>query len=240
MADNLESKQIMATNIERFMLESAITRKYLSKIMNVPYTTVCDWINGNTYPRIDKIEKMAQIFGVTKSDLIEESNRGEAKGFINYANQSFGGDYMLFLGVRIRKKRNELKLSQEELASMLGYTSRTTIAKIESGSVDLSHSKVSAFAKALNTTPAYLVGWENFDGSLDGDLHVPHQAVHIYEDKHVLNSDDAQSNMLEFDTNLNVTYDEAAYIKKYRALDRHGREIINIILEKEHSRARSH
>jgi len=77
MINNLENKQTMAENIERFLLESALTRKDLSKMMNVPYTTICDWINGNTYPRIDKIEKMAQIFGVTKSDLVEEKSAKE-------------------------------------------------------------------------------------------------------------------------------------------------------------------
>lgn len=61
---------------------------------------------------------------------------------------------------RIRTKRLELKMSQDELAKKTGYTSRSSINKIESGQVDLPQSKIIAFAKALNTTPAYLMGWE--------------------------------------------------------------------------------
>lgn len=60
----------------------------------------------------------------------------------------------------IKKRRLELNLSQEELAEMTGYTSRSSIAKIEKGLVDLSQSKITLFANALKTTPAYLMGWE--------------------------------------------------------------------------------
>lgn len=48
--------------------------------------------------------------------------------------------------------------SQEELARMVGYTDRSTIAKIEAGGVDLSQSKIAAFAVALGVTPAQLMG----------------------------------------------------------------------------------
>lgn len=66
---------------------------------------------------------------------------------------------------KIKQRRMELNLSQEELADMTGYTSRSSIAKIEKGLVDLSQSKITLFAKALNTTTAYLMGWED-----EGDL----------------------------------------------------------------------
>lgn len=64
------------------------------------------------------------------------------------------------LYLNIKKRREELGLSQEELAKETGYTSRTSIAKIESGKVDLPQSKIEIFAKALKTTPFYLMGWE--------------------------------------------------------------------------------
>lgn len=62
---------------------------------------------------------------------------------------------------RIKNLRESLGLSQDELAKKLGYTSRSTINKIESGKIDISRSKIEAFAKALNTTPSYLMGWDN-------------------------------------------------------------------------------
>lgn len=67
---------------------------------------------------------------------------------------------MAEIGKRIRAKREELGLTQEELAARLGYKSKTTIAKIENGTNDIVQSKVVDFAKALNTSVAYLMGWE--------------------------------------------------------------------------------
>ncbi len=59
---------------------------------------------------------------------------------------------------RIRKRREELGLSQEELAKRMGYKSKSSINKIEMGINDIPQSKVVAFAQALNTTTAYLMG----------------------------------------------------------------------------------
>lgn len=59
---------------------------------------------------------------------------------------------------RIRIRREELGLSQEELAARMGYKSKSSINKIEMGVNDIPQSKVLAFAKALETTTAYLMG----------------------------------------------------------------------------------
>ena len=61
---------------------------------------------------------------------------------------------------RIKQRRLELGLSQEALAHKLGYKSRSTINKIELGIHDVTQSKIEAFAKALETSPSYLMGWE--------------------------------------------------------------------------------
>lgn len=62
------------------------------------------------------------------------------------------------VGTRIKQRREELNLSQDELATKLGYKSRSTIAKIEKGNDDLSQSKIEKFATALDTTPGWLLG----------------------------------------------------------------------------------
>lgn len=64
------------------------------------------------------------------------------------------------IGERIKEKREEMNLSQEQLADMLGYKSKTSIHKVEQGMTDLPQSKIIEFAKALNTSPAYLMGWK--------------------------------------------------------------------------------
>lgn len=66
---------------------------------------------------------------------------------------------MLDLYTNIRKLRIEKGLSQNELARRTGYTDRSSIAKIEKGEVDLTQSKIKAFAAALNVTPIQLMGW---------------------------------------------------------------------------------
>ena len=66
----------------------------------------------------------------------------------------------MILGKKIKECRERLGMSQEELANKLGYKSRSTINKIELGKNDITQHKIVAFAKALETTPAYLMGWE--------------------------------------------------------------------------------
>ena len=60
---------------------------------------------------------------------------------------------------RIRALRESRGLSQQALADLLGYTSRSSIAKIEKGLVDLPQTKIVAFAEALGVSPAFLAGW---------------------------------------------------------------------------------
>ena len=67
---------------------------------------------------------------------------------------------MVDLYKNIRLKREQLGMSQDDLAGLVGYTSRTSIAKIEGGKIVLPQSKVELFAHALHTTPAELLGWE--------------------------------------------------------------------------------
>ena len=65
---------------------------------------------------------------------------------------------MLELHENIRARRVALNMTQQELAKKLGYKSTSTIAKIESGENDIPQAKIAAFAAALDTTPAELMG----------------------------------------------------------------------------------
>ena len=74
---------------------------------------------------------------------------------------------MLEIGDRIRIRREELKISQDELAKRIGYKSRSSINKIELGHYNLTQSKIKAIADALETTPSYIMGWDELDESID-------------------------------------------------------------------------
>ena len=65
------------------------------------------------------------------------------------------------LSTRVRLRREELGLSQEQLAQRMGYRSKSSITKLEKGVNDIPQSKVEEFAAALETTPAWLMGLEN-------------------------------------------------------------------------------
>lgn len=71
---DLGNKEVIANNIKRLLKANNKTRSDLSTALNVPYTTVSDWINGKKYPRIDKIEMMANYFNVPKSALVEKDS----------------------------------------------------------------------------------------------------------------------------------------------------------------------
>lgn len=65
------------------------------------------------------------------------------------------------IGQRIKNRREELKMSQEELAHLIGYKSKTSINKIELGVQNLKQSKIKEIANALQTTPGYIMGWDD-------------------------------------------------------------------------------
>lgn len=69
---SIGNKAIMAKNLKFYIEKSGKDRRELAEAWGFPYSTVTEWINGRKYPRIDRIEVMADYFGIQKSDLIEE------------------------------------------------------------------------------------------------------------------------------------------------------------------------
>ena len=74
---------------------------------------------------------------------------------------------MTYIGKNICIRRKELGMTQEELASKMGYKSKSTINKIENGTNDIPQAKIVKFAEVLETTPAYLMGWEKVQKNND-------------------------------------------------------------------------
>ena len=111
------------------------------------------------------------------------------------------------LYARIKTRRIELGISQEALAKKLGYSDRSTIAKIESGINDITQTKIIAFAEALETTPVYLMGWA-------AEFSVQESPFTEYP----------------------YTPKEQSNMKKYRAVDDHGRRTIDTVTDYEYER----
>ena len=73
---------------------------------------------------------------------------------------------MSTVGENILRMRKELDWTQEELATRMGYKSKSTINKIEMGINDIPQSKIVKFAEVLGTTPAHLMGWSENETTL--------------------------------------------------------------------------
>lgn len=69
---NIGNKETFAKNLVRYAERSGRTQKELAEIAGVAPSTFNDWMKAKKYPRIDKIERLADFFGILKSDLIED------------------------------------------------------------------------------------------------------------------------------------------------------------------------
>lgn len=67
------------------------------------------------------------------------------------------------IGERIKIRRKELGLTQEELAHRLGNKSRASVCTVENDKEDLTTTRIQQYADALECTPSYLMGWDEAD-----------------------------------------------------------------------------
>lgn len=70
----MDNKNIFSTNLKRYMALQEKSRNDISRDLGISYYTVTDWVKGKKYPRMDKVEALANYFGVLKSDLIEDKS----------------------------------------------------------------------------------------------------------------------------------------------------------------------
>lgn len=145
----VENKKVMADNISRLLSLKGKTRKEACADMGIGYSTFTEWANGRKYPRIDKIEIMANYFGVEKSELIEEKVIVSNHDMYNNTE----------IGLLIKTKRLEKGLTQAQLAGKLGLGA-STIAKWEKGNVEKFKSPtIKTMSEILGISPLNLIGF---------------------------------------------------------------------------------
>lgn len=71
---NLGNKETMAQNIKYYLKQKGVSRHKLCDDLNIKYTTFCTWLQADAYPRIDKIEMMANYFNISKANLVEDKD----------------------------------------------------------------------------------------------------------------------------------------------------------------------
>ena len=77
---SLGNKEIMANNIRFYLSQNGISQTEICQTLGFSMSTFSDWVHARTYPRIDKIELMANYFGIEKSDLVEERTKSQRAG----------------------------------------------------------------------------------------------------------------------------------------------------------------
>ena len=69
---SIGNKEVLARNLKNYIIKSGKERMEICESLDIPYSTLTDWLNAKKYPRINSIEKLADYFNVSKSDLIED------------------------------------------------------------------------------------------------------------------------------------------------------------------------
>ena len=107
------NKEIFAENLRYYIEKSGKSQKQLAAIVDVARSTFNDWATAKKYPRIDKIEILANYFGIQKSDLIEERKEKPAEDDGASANR--------------RALREFVELVPEDKAEMILRVMRTIV-----------------------------------------------------------------------------------------------------------------
>ncbi len=112
------SKEVFAKNLRYYIEARGKTQKEVAEVVGVSAPTMNDWVKGKKFPRIDKVELLANYFGILKSDLIETKSEDHMK--MQQKNST-----LVELVTRMRKDKEFLsiteglnQLSSEQLASV--------------------------------------------------------------------------------------------------------------------------
>lgn len=102
----MDNKNIFASNLKKQMKINGKSRNDISEALGISYFTVSDWVNGKKYPRMDKVEMLADYFKILKSDLIEENNNPSP----SEPTLSEGEEILLDLFRRVPEDKQQLVL----------------------------------------------------------------------------------------------------------------------------------
>jgi len=83
----MEHKEVFAQNLKKYMALNGKSRREVCQALGYSYFTFSDWVNGKKMPRMDKVEQLANYFGILKSDLIEEKKETAPEGGLSEAKQ---------------------------------------------------------------------------------------------------------------------------------------------------------
>ena len=119
------------------------------------------------------------------------------------------------IGNRIKIRREELGMTQDELAQRLGYKSRSSVNKIELNQRNLPQAQIKAIANILDTTPSYIMGWDEEENieQIQTELEIVEMISKHYGNQVIQILND----LLQFDSSEQEKL--SSFIAKYKDLD---------------------
>ena len=69
---NLGNKIVFSDNLNYYIVKTGVKQRDVAKAAGVSEGTICDWLKHRSYPRMDKIQLLAEYFDIQMSDLVEE------------------------------------------------------------------------------------------------------------------------------------------------------------------------
>ena len=160
--------------IKFLRMRQGMTLEELGLKVGVGKSTVRKWETGQiANMRRDKIASLADALNVSRSylmgwedeinvDMDMKNNSGNTSDNIGNIDKLLYCErgFVMKIGERIKNRRVELNITQDELARRLGYSDKSSISRIENSS-KLTLNKMQLLADALNVSPSYLMGWED-------------------------------------------------------------------------------
>ena len=107
---DLGNKEIFIRNLKRYLAETGTRQNTIAQVVGVSTGTISDWMMGRTYPRMDKIQALADYFGIKKSDLIEDKKTPSANGLTE------GEELLLTLFRQVPEDKQQYVLDMIRLA----------------------------------------------------------------------------------------------------------------------------
>lgn len=144
-----------------------LSQQQLADYLHTSKSSVNMYERGEREPGLEMLEAIADYFNVDMDYLIGKSDIANRTLMPNNTVERpvTIGEKMT-LGERIKKMRSDAGLTQEELAKEIGYSTKTSISKIENDVLDINQSTIVALARALKTTPCVLLGWSEAEKKL--------------------------------------------------------------------------
>lgn len=151
------SREAFVANLRLHMAKKQKSRKEVSEAIGVSYFTFSDWCNGKKYPRIEKLEALADYFGISVPDLIKVQ---EASGSNSIeSKKKIEAEHIEEFGDRLQFALNQTGMSQSQLASATGIT-KATISRYISGVFEPKQKAIQKLATALNVSEKWLSGYD--------------------------------------------------------------------------------